>query len=227
MREPGELELLILPYLSDELGDADAQRIELQIATDPEFSKLVEEFRTTLSFFEGEDSEGDEVDLDDVLDDLYREVSIRDTMGDDRSPWRRYSPTPIRRLIVPVWAIGGAVAACLFFSVVGFRYVTTPMAFSPVAEMTPTADAPMPALPSRQDVMQVRLIERLDEAQMILYARGDSVAALSLYDDILHDKPDSWARTVADAGRAEILRTAALPMSEQAAQPVFHQVIQR
>ncbi|MEO2005753.1 MAG: hypothetical protein ABGY41_16835 [Candidatus Poribacteria bacterium] len=226
MREPGDLELLILPYLSNELGEADVQRVELQIATDPEFSKLVEEFRTTLSFFEGEDSEANEIDLDNVLDDLYREVSLRDATGDNRSPWRRVGPTPFRRLILPIWVIGGAVAACLFFSVVGFRYVTTPMPFSPVAEMNPNLETPASAFVFRQDLMRVHLLERLEEAQIMRYGRGDSVTALSLYDNILYDTPEPWARTVADAGRAEILRTAALPMSEPAAQPVFAQAVQ-
>ena len=227
MREPGELELLILPYLSDELDDADCQRVELQIATVPEFAKLVEEFRATLSFFEDEDEEPDEadVDLDDVLGDLYREVAARDTR-DARSPWRRYAPAPIARLVVPVWATAGAVAACLFLSVAGFRYVTAPVAFSPVAEMTPTADTPMSADARRQGFMAVQFIERLDEAQMIQHVRGDGVTALSLYDDILRDEPDAWARTVADAGRAEILRAAALPMNGYAAQPVFLEVAQ-
>ena len=118
MQEPGELELLILPYLSDELDDVDCQRVETEVSADPEFAKLVEEFRATLSYFEGEDSSEDGLDndLDNVLDDLYREVAARDA----RSPWRRYAPAPISRLIVPVWATAGAVAACLFFSVVGF-----------------------------------------------------------------------------------------------------------
>ncbi|MBT7099269.1 hypothetical protein HN937_17960 [Candidatus Poribacteria bacterium] len=227
MREPGELELLILPYLSDELDDADCQRVELQIATEPEFAKLVEEFRTTLSFFEGEDeaAEEPEIGLDNVLDDLYREVAARDARG-ARSPWRKYAPAPIARLVVPVWATAGAVAACLFLSVAGFRYVTAPIAFSPVAEMTPTADRPESADVRRQDYIAVQIIERLDEAQLIQHVRGDSVAALSLYDDILRDEPDAWARTVADAGRAEILRTTALPMNGYAAQPVFLEVAQ-
>jgi len=218
MQEPGELELLILPYLSDELDDADCQRVETEIDADPEYAKLVEEFRATLSYFEGEDSREADVDndLDNVLDDLYREVAARDA----RSPWRRYGPVPIYRLIVPVWATAGAVAACLFFSVVGFRYVTAPIAFSPVAEMAPPS-TPRTADARRQDFMQVEIIERLDEAQMIQYGRGDGASALFLYDDILRSEPEPWARIVADAGRAQILRTAALPMNEHAPEPVF------
>jgi len=224
MHEPGELELLILPYLSDELDDADCRRVETEIDADPEFAKLVEEFRATLSYFEGEDSQEDDLDsdLDNVLDDLYREVAARDA----RSPWRRYGPTPISRLIVPVWATAGAVAACLFFSVVGFRYVTSPIAFSPVAEIAPPPSTPMTADARRQDFMQVQIIERLDEAQMIQYGRGDGASALFLYDDILRSEPEPWARTVADAGRAQILRTAALPMNEHATEPVFAQSVQ-
>ena len=210
--EPTDLELLILPYLAGELEGEDRMVVERQIADNASFARLVEEFRVTVSFFEMDADESADDYLEDLEDNIYREIASVAAQS------KRLSPAPLQRTLRitnhlaetwKVWTgVGAFTAACLMF---GAALALKPEPVDTTAFIAGNFVTPLYNVPTRSHHETFRVNEHnrlIEEAQLLQYGRGEIESAMVMYEQVLSKDPDSWASRVAESERSALMRTA-------------------
>ncbi|GIX06078.1 MAG: hypothetical protein KatS3mg115_0481 [Candidatus Poribacteria bacterium] len=206
---PSELELLILPYLSGELGPEDRRRVEREMEMNPAFRSEVEEFRQTLAAFQMDVAEAD---LEGFEEELYRRIVARqrELYGARPVLRRRRVGEGLRRARAG-W-MGALATAVAGLTVVVFLSAQSASLrpFVPVAQLQVAGEAPaLRTAVIHRRIESQELERRLDEAQIAQYLQREPDLALPVYDFIIRRSPDSWASEVAAVERSVLVQTAA------------------
>jgi anti-sigma factor RsiW len=237
MKQPSDWELLILPYLSNELSESEKERFKAHMAQHPDIARTVSEFRETLEMFLQIAPPANAVEhLEGIESRVYREIAARTTV-------RSRAQVAHHRLLRGMFGAlngewwrtltGGLVVATASVAIgvyVGMREVE-PTPYSPVAQMTfvaPVRPASLEAEP-HQKFMQSERERQLNEARLIHHVRRDARAALAHYAQIVEDNPESWTSRVAEFEQSALLNSVETtqPLLREDVKPVFTDVASR
>jgi len=230
-QQPSDWELQILPYLSNELSDAERKRFEAHLEEDPAFAEMVSEFRETMKMVGRSVPPASALSrLEGLETRIYREIAARTARrrrrflgGGEGAPFREWWRTLMGGLVV-------ATASVAIGIVVGMREVE-PTPYTPVAEMkvvVPTRPASLEGEP-HQKFIQSELERQLNEARIIHHVRGNPQAALARYAKIVEDNPQSWTSRVAEFEQSALLSSIETiqPLLREETKPVFTDVASR
>lgn len=233
MKQPSDVELLILPYLSNELSESERERFEAYLAEHPDFAQTVSEFRQTMDLlFESEPPQGVVERLAGMESRVYREVAARATMSSRGGSSHRIFGSVLGVLNGEWWRTlaGGLVVATASVAIgvyVGMREVE-PTPFTPIAQMTVEPPARVASLEAEphQKFIQGELERQLDEARLIHHVRRDTRAALAHYAQIVEANPQSWTSRVAEFEQSALLNSVETtqPLLREDVKPVFTDV---
>lgn len=233
MKQPNDLELLILPYLCGELAPQERQRVENAISNDPEYARLVEEFRETLAFMDNAEPPIPDGMLLNLEERIYREVVARSLETSQRK-WgflaglRRRLPTSLPgfgrfQRWSPMAGYASLVAAGLVFGVYVGEQRSVPAPFAPVAVVVQPPKKAQPVVAKttirHEEFFEAVRTKELDEARLNQYAKGDVGTALAIYDQILQENPNTSASRVAEEELTSILEASRPLVNDDS--PVF------
>lgn len=235
MNQPSDWELLVLPYLSGELSDADKERFETHMAQNPDFARTVAEFRETMEMVWRAAPPAEAIEgLEGLESRVYRDIAARTTLR-AASDNRRVLSAMASVFTGEWWRTlaGGLVVATASVAVgvyVGMRGVE-PTPYAPVAQMTvsaPTRPASLDAEP-HQKFMQNELEREFNEARLIHHVRGNTSAAIARYAQIVEENPQTWTSRVAEFEQSALLNAVETtqPLLNDDAKPIFTDVASR
>lgn len=225
MKQPSDLELLIVPYLDGDISPEDRARVQAEIESDPAFAAMVQDFRETLGLLADQAPQDFEARLDDLDGDIYREIAARSAVNAASARSRRIVGMAV--VGASLWGRFGSAAAIAAASLVvgvflGDRSIA-PVQYSPVAEVVaPVRETSHTVRQQHREFQQVEQERQLNEARLIHHVRGDARTALAHYEQLVENSPDSWTSRVAAFEQSAILSTTAVTMPlRRDVKPVF------